>query len=107
MTTLAVPEPVLIALRDPRLRRHHADRVFAELWDSLSYDEARVAKIRQTARMLHVMRPTMRRALALLVDLHYLQFSHRDSRGRSYYRKTDRRRGHHVTPILPLTADAA
>ena len=107
MSTLAVPEPVLTALRDKRLRRHHADRVFAELWDSLSFDEPRVAKIRQTSQALGCTRRTLRKALLLLDETQYLRFSHTDPNGRRYYQKIDRR-GAPMWPPVPLaTADAA
>ena len=107
MTTLAVPGPVLDALRDKRLRRYHADRVYAELWVSLSYEESRVVKIRQTAKVLGTHRTTLRRALALLIDAGYLVFSHRDSNRRAYYQKVDRRGGTILPPVPVLTADAA
>ena len=107
MSTSAVPEPVLVALRDRRLRRHHAGAVYAELWGSLSYDEPRVAKIRQTAQLLRIHRSTMRRALLRLVDSDYLRFSHRDGKGRAYYQKIDGTKGGYMVPPLAVRTAAA
>jgi len=104
---IEVPAPVLVALRDLRLRRAHADRVYAELWASLSPTEARVAKVHELAEILHVGRREVRRALDRLARCGYLAFSHRDTNGRRYYWRIDKRRGAHGTPVASPTANAA
>ncbi|MES2524050.1 MAG: hypothetical protein V4617_15190 [Gemmatimonadota bacterium] len=91
LSTQLVPEFVLQALRDPRLRRHHAASVYAEVWASLSFDEARVVKVGQLAETLGIQRREIRRALDLLGKERYLQFTHRDENRRRYYRLYDKR----------------
>jgi hypothetical protein len=60
------------ALRDPRLRRHHAVVVFLCVAPSLTETEVRSVKVRRTAAYLRVTPITVRLALALLVRLKYL-----------------------------------
>lgn len=57
------------ALRDPRLRRHHAVVVLLCVLPSLPG----AVKVRQTARYLDIERRDMRKALRLLVECGYLQ----------------------------------
>lgn len=60
------------ALRDPRLRRHHAIVVFMFHAPSMSIDTPKPIKVRRTGAYLKIHHVTVRLALALLVRLGYL-----------------------------------
>lgn len=99
-----VPEPVLQAQRDPRLRRFNAAAVYAEVWGFLSFDTPKPVKVRSSAHTLIVKPARVRAALDLLVSSGYLRFSHRDGRGIRYYQLVDRR-GLIRPPLAPSPAD--
>lgn len=99
-----VPEQVLQAQRDPRLRRFNAAAVYAEVWGFLNFETPKPVKVRYSAHTLFAKPATVRAALDLLVESGYLRFSHRDSRGIRYYQLVERR-GLIRTPLASPPAD--
>lgn len=103
-----VPEYVLEALRDPKLRcnrRFHAGAVYAEVWAYLNFETPMPAKVREIADVMNVENArVIRRALSLLVRHRYLVFSHKDSKGIGHYVKRDRR-GSQRPPLASFTTD--
>jgi hypothetical protein len=79
------PDQIRAIITDPRLRRHHADRLLLYLLPTLADGLPHRVPVRRTAARLQIEARYVRLGLALLVETRYVQYVGRDHDAHRWY----------------------